>query len=243
MPGQRLEKNRRGPLDFLVGFLIAAGLLLISGWVLAKAGFFVWRDAEVSARGVPNLVVSDIAWSSILRRSLITACMVAVIEEWLFRGMLLGIFLRAMRPAWAIVGLSLLFAAVHFLDPPSGAKVPDPEAYDAGFVLLRQILHHFVEPQALIGRFLTIFAVGVVLAVARWRTASLWMPVGLHAGWIFAYQLYKGATWPVLKMPEWARMLVGTTLVEGLVPLGLAVVTALLVVAWTPRKPEGPGHG
>ncbi len=242
-PGQKLAKNPHGPTQLLIGFLVAAGLLLVSGWVLTYAGFFVWRDAESSARGVANPLVAEIKWGSILRKGLLTSAIVAVIEEVLFRGVLLGVFLRAMRPAAAILSLSLIFAAVHFLEPPAGSRVPDPEALDAGFVLLRQILHNFIDPAELVGRFLTIFAIGVVLALARWRTASLWMPIGLHAGWVFAYQLFKGVTWPVSGLPEMARLMVGTSIIEGLVPFGLTVVTGMLVMAVTRRSRDLPGHG
>ncbi|WP_353566467.1 CPBP family intramembrane glutamic endopeptidase [Haloferula sargassicola] len=242
-PGQRLAKNRRGPVELLFGFMLAAGLLLVSGWLLTTAGFFVWRDAGASARGWVNPLVTEIKWGSVIRRALIAATIVAVIEEFLFRGVLLGIFLRAMQPAAAIVSLSVLFAAVHFLEPPRGATVPDPEALDAGFVLLGQILHHFIDPLALAGRFFSILAVGLVLAVARYRTASLWLPIGLHAGWIFAYQVFKGATWPVAQLPASSKLLVGSTILEGLVPLGLAVVTGMLVMAMTERRKNLPGHG
>lgn len=242
-PGQRLVNSRRGPAELLVGFALAAGLLLVSGWVLSWAGFFVWRDMESSTKGWANPIVMEIKWGAIIRKALVVAVVVSVIEELLFRGVLLGIFLRAMRVVPAILGLSLLFAAVHFLKPPAGATVPDPEALDAGFVLLRQILHNFVDPMALLGRFLTIFAISVVLALARWRTASLWMPIGLHAGWVFAYQLFKAATWPVGDLPEAARLLVGVTLTEGILPMALAIVTGMLVMAITRPKPALPGHG
>ena len=34
--------------------------------------------------------------------------------------------------------------------------------------------------------FSTFFCIGWILADARLRTRSLWLPIGLHAGWIFA---------------------------------------------------------
>ena len=42
----------------------------------------------------------------------------SLIEEFIFRGALLGIFLRSFRPFWAILLLSILFSALHFLQPP-----------------------------------------------------------------------------------------------------------------------------
>ena len=34
--------------------------------------------------------------------------------------------------------------------------------------------------------FATLFLIGCILADARVLTRSLWLPIGLHAGWIFA---------------------------------------------------------
>lgn len=243
LPGQPLQKNPKGWIQLVSGFAIAAGLLLLAGFVLVKAGYFILREAPVSARGVTNPLVQEIDWLAAIRRSLPTAAVVALIEEWLFRGVLLGIFLRAMKPAAANVSVSLLFAFVHFLEPPPGSVVPDPEAYNAGFVLLGQILGHLANPAEMIGRFATLVVVGMILAAARWRTASLWLPIGLHAGWIFAYQLFKAATWPSPELPESAHWWVGPTLMEGLAPLMVALLTGMLVVVMTPPRDEAPGHG
>lgn len=232
--GQPLRRDPQGWARLLTGFLLAAGLLLLSGWLMLQAGFFVWRDAATSSRGMINPLVVPIDWGEAVKDALPTAVVVAVIEEVLFRGVLLGIFLRAMRAGPAIASLSFLFALVHFLEPPMGAKVPDPEALDAGFVLLGQIFGRFADPLSMASRFSVLAAVGVVLAVARYRTASLWLPVGLHAGWVFGFALFKSATWPVLGLPEAARWLVGMSLLEGLLPMVIVVITGLLVV-WMTR--------
>ena len=34
--------------------------------------------------------------------------------------------------------------------------------------------------------FTTLFLIGLILADARLQTRSLWLPIGLHAGWILA---------------------------------------------------------
>ncbi len=231
--GQPLRRNRHGWAEGVFGFVLAGGLLMVSGWVLVKAGFFVWRDVPESTHGAPNPFVSDIDWFGAARKAVPAALVVSVIEEVLFRGVLLGIFLRAMRPAPAIALLSFLFAFVHFLEPPEGVGVPDPEATDAGFVMLGHILSRFADPLSMASRFSVLFAVGVVLGVARYRTASLWLPIGLHAGWIFCFALFKAATWPVSGLPEIAGWLVGMSLLEGLLPLAVVIMTGLVVAMMT----------
>jgi membrane protease YdiL (CAAX protease family) len=235
--GQPLRRNPQGWWHFGTGFAISAGLLLLSGWLLLQAGCFMWKDAAASTRGVPNKFMMEIDLARAIGRVLPGAVIVALIEEVLFRGLLLGIFLRAMRTAPALALLSFLFAFVHFLQPLPSARVPDPEAMDAGFVLLGQIFARFGDPMSVISRFLILAVVGVVLGYARYRTASLWLPLGLHLGWVVGMKIFKAATWPVLGLPEAVRWLVGMSLLEGLLPLSVVVVTGLLVHAMTRPRP------
>lgn len=238
--GQALGKNSHGWAQALFGFLLAGGLLLISGWVMVKAGFFMWRDAAESTHGMVNPYISEIDWFKSVKKALPSSIIVSLIEEVLFRGILLGIFLRAMKPMAAVLSLSLLFAFVHFLEPPMGAVVPDPEALNAGFILMGQILARYAEPMSVVGHFLMLFSLGVVLAVARLRTASLWLPFGLHVGWVFSYQLFKSATWAVKDLPPVAEWLVGASLKEGLLPLTVVVITGLIVAMMTRPRLEDP---
>ena len=237
--GQPLRRNPAGWWQFGTGFVIAAGLLLLSGWLLLQAGCFMWKDAAASTRGVPNKFPTEIELLKAATKVLPGALVVALVEEVLFRGVLLGIFLRAMRTAPAIALLSFLFAFVHFLEPPAMAKVPDPEAANAGFVLLGQIFSRFADPLSMVSRFSILATVGVVLAYARYRTASLWLPVGLHLGWVFGMGMFKAATWPVMVLPEAVRWLVGMSLLEGLLPLSVVVLTGVVVHGMT-RVRERP---
>jgi membrane protease YdiL (CAAX protease family) len=234
--GQPLRRNSQGWLQFGTGFFIAAGLLLFSGWVMIQSGCFVWRDSPVSARGVPNRFVEAIDWLKAVRKALPAALVVSLIEEILFRGVLLGIFLRAMRPPLAIATLSFLFAFVHFMEPPAGVMIPDPEAAGAGFFLLGKIFGRFGDPMPMVSTFLVLSAVGVVLAYSRYRTASLWLPVGLHFGWVFGEKVFKACTWPVPGLPRELHWFVGETLKEGLLPLSVIAVTGFLVHAMTRER-------
>lgn len=240
--GQPLRRNPEGWWHFGTGFFLAAGLLLLSGWAMLQAGCFVWKDAAVSARGIPNKFPMAIDWARAVKAAVPGALAVALIEEILFRGVLLGIFLRAMRPGPAIALLSFLFAFVHFLEPPDGATVPDPEAATAGFVLLGQIFERFADPLSMLSRFSIIAMVGVVLAYARYRTASLWLPIGLHVGWVFGVKMFKAATWQVVGLPEAVQWLIGRSLLEGLLPLSVVGVTGVLVHAMTRTREPLAGY-
>jgi len=226
--GQPLQRNPHDGRQLVIGFALAAGTLLLLGWALVQADTFTYA--------------AKIQVAKILKAAIVPAVLVSLIEEILFRGLFLGMFLRTMRPAPAIVGLSLLFAFLHFLEPPSGATAPDPRSATAGLWLLGQILGHFADPLPLLAEFSTLAAVGLVLAYARWRTASLWLPIGLHAGWIFGIFLFKGFTRPVPDLSHFTRFWIGETLREGLIPLAVVLLTGVIVHLLTRRDAARIGN-
>ncbi|MEM9080657.1 MAG: CPBP family intramembrane glutamic endopeptidase [Verrucomicrobiota bacterium] len=213
--GQPLRQPKHRTLHLLGGFFLAAGLLLLTGFLLVRLEFFQW--------------VSEPKTAKILTNSLTTGAIVALIEEFLFRGILLGIFFRALRPVLAIVLLSLLFACLHFMQPPDGLSVSDPEAWTAGFEFLGLIASRFLSPISILFEFTTLFIVGLILAATRFATASLWLPIGLHAGWVFALLTFNGLTDRTTKLPHWTELMVGQQLTEGLVPLAALSFTGLVL--------------
>jgi membrane protease YdiL (CAAX protease family) len=233
--GQPLKRNHRGPGQLCFGFLVASSGLLLLGLALVSAEVFVWRSSSL-----PNgATFPPINGWKVVRSAMGPAVVVSIIEEIVFRGVLLGLFMRAMRAWPAILSVSLLFAFVHFLQPRSGVVVPDPESPTAGLWLIGQIFMRFTQPLDLIAGFATLTAVGAVLAYARWRTASLWLPVGLHAGWIFGIAVFKAITWVAPGVSPAAKFLVGSTLREGLIPLVVVVLTGVAVHGFT----KNPGCG
>jgi hypothetical protein len=116
--------------------------------------------------------------------------------------------------------------------------IADPQAADAGLVLLGKILGRFADPLPLVSRFTLLAMVGATLACARYRTSSLWLPLGLHFGWIVGVGLFKAATWPVAGLPDSQRWWVGASLLEGLLPLGIVAITWALVVALPQARPR-----
>jgi uncharacterized protein len=213
--GQRLLKNPGGLRQVCIGFAWVSGLFFVFAAVLLESGFFTWKAAPVP-------------WARLILRTLTISFALAVLQEILFRGIAMGIFLRAMRPAAALGMSAVFFALTHFLNPPPGLNVPDPEASGVGFELLRRIAAQFSEPRAVLGTFVPLVALGVVLAYARWRTASLWLPIGLHAGWIFANAMLGGVAVATSRPDSLMWILSGSSLQQGLVPLATIILAGML---------------
>lgn len=174
--GQRLQPNPTGPKQAAAGFFGVTLLFLGLAGILLLSPAFEWKSAPGNLLRVVFI-------------SLVLALASGFLQEILFRGIAMGVFLRTMRPAAALGLSAALFAFVHFLNPPSGLTVLDPDAASTGFEILRKIVGQFSDASVILGVFVPLLALGGVLAYARWRTASLWLPTGIHAGWIFVNSL------------------------------------------------------
>jgi len=209
---QRLPWKTR-LLHLASAIVLAAGVLWLLGGALRMAGAFA---ADPDPAGL----------SRVISKALIPAFFGAVIEESLFRGLLLGIWLRILTPGKALLTVSFIFAFVHFLAPPDGSEIAAPAAPLAGFQMLGLIFGHFLNPQFIAAEFLVLFTVGMILGATRLRTGSLWFPIGLHAGWIFAFKSFNMLH---VEMASPLRPLwIGDSLRSGLLPLAALLVTAVI---------------
>ncbi len=214
MVGLSMMPWKMATMQVILGCAIAGGLLWTGGIVLEWLGAFAPKSNPASA-------------GKFLRRVVLAAVAVPLLEEWLIRGMLLGLWLKFSKPLTACIGTSLFFAFIHFLKPPDGEILSDPMSSLAGFELLGKVLLHFTDPQFFVTDFATLFAVGMILAFARLKTGALWFSIGLHAGWIIAFKGFVLLHRPVLDHPfhPWG---VGETLQSGIFPLLILGLTAVV---------------
>ncbi len=151
---------------------------------------------------------------------------VPLIEELLFRGLILGILLRSSSRLVAIAFTSALFSILHFLKTPEHSE--RVITWASGFVSVAHSFSQFSEPLLVAAGFTTLFLLGWILADARVRTSSLWMPIGLHAGWIFTAGVFN----KIAKLKSHALPWLGSNLLIGLVPLTIALLTWWLLRLW-----------
>lgn len=216
--GQAIEGNPRGPLHGILGFLIAFGCLVLIGVAMVKAGSFVKIPG---ARPLSEGIWFDMG----------LVLTVALLVEIFFRRVVLGIFLRAMRPYFAIGLAALMFGGIPFiLSGFDNASRVDGETLSA--FQLTAILFGAGD---LFARFTVVFfpwfAFGFVLGLARWRTASVWLSTGLLTGWLLVERLFSKATQTVEIPDRVAAYFAAESIHNGIIPLlGVVVVGGLVHV-------------
>jgi len=157
---------------------------------------------------------------------ILAAISVPFIEETFFRGIVLGILIRAGRKLLSLIAVSAIFAAVHFLK--GSEREPAIVTWTSGFQSIGDAFAGFGDPMMVLAAFATLFLIGCILADARVLTRSLWLPIGLHAGWIFASGTFSWLARRQMVALPW----LGKNLLVGIIPLGLAALTWLLMRLW-----------
>lgn len=216
--GLLLSPNPRWLGHLLGGFVLAGGTLLLLGWAYLGLGLYEAREAA------KPLV-------SILAAALGTGLAVGFLEELVFRGALHALAAKLLRPRSLLVAVAAFFAALHFCNPPHGLEAPEVDA-GTGFWMVGQILAHvlgqFARPGFLLAEFAVLLAIGLVLGYARMKTGSLWLGIGLHAGWVFGVKTLSPLTeraFAADAMMPW----LGDTLRVGAVSCLVVALTGLVL--------------
>jgi len=172
----------------------------------ARAGFeaaYPCRPRHLARRGALGHIDGGIDWSDVLRRhihaffrlslsaslsrcagALLAAIAASTIEEIFFR----GIFFKGLRDDLGrlrgYLSASLLFSAIHFVRPAYDTILIDADPW-AGVRHLASSFHPFLDPGTFLPGLFGLFLIGVTLCYAFERTGTLYLSIGLHAGWIF----------------------------------------------------------
>lgn len=181
-----LQKNRRRNLHLIGGFLMSWLSITALGACFLKFDVFELK-APVPWNLLPPILLSSIA--------------VALIEEALFRGAILGLVRQTLSNVPAVLFVSALFSAVHLLSP-SQEQIQVVHWY-SGFELLPHAFWRFTDPWAVLGSGVTLAILGMLLAHATLKTSSLWLAIGIHSGLIFGKMGFNKVTNRVQDLAPW----------------------------------------
>jgi membrane protease YdiL (CAAX protease family) len=157
------------------------------------------------------------------------AGLTGLVEEVFFRGFVLQSFLKDMRALVAVLVTSFGFSALHFLD----VKVILPVGADplAGFRALAVFKGMFAQPIEMLPKLIGLALVGIALSYAYVWTRSLYLPIGLHSGWVFALKASRLFFQRDYLAPEW--LFGGGIIVTGVLGIVLLLgVLLILYVVW-----------
>jgi membrane protease YdiL (CAAX protease family) len=206
-----LAPNLRWGRDLCAGAAISVVPLLFCGVLLIALHVYAFRHSFAWPR-FGKIVVASIT--------------VPFIEEAFFRGIVLGVLLRTGRKYMAIFAVSMIFAAVHFLKAPE--RTSEIVTWTSGFSSIVHAFDGIGDPMMLASALATLFFIGWILADARVLTHSLWLSIGLHAGWIFG----SGAFSRLARQQTLAFPWIEKNMLVGIIPLGVAALTWVIMRAW-----------
>ena len=172
-----------GPLNIFLKHMlqgIFAGILIFA---FLKLIFILLGIHQIK----PNL---DYFWSNlflIFFKAILAGLLVGFIEESIFRGALFSGLYKKTSALIAVSLTSLVYAAVHFLKYralPEGSEI----TWATGMEMLPNALFRFSDPN-IIDHFLTLLALGVLLAIIRLRNGNIALCIGVHAGIVMAMKV------------------------------------------------------
>jgi len=159
----------------------------------------------------------------------LTAVVVAVLEEILFRGGVFGGLRRVFHWKFALAVSSMIYAIVHFF---ARADYAGPVSWASGFGQLALMLRGFTDWQQIVPGFFNLTLAGLLLGLAYQRTGNLHFSIGLHGGWIFWLKTYGALTTEVPRANVWlwgTEKMIDGWLALGVLALALTVFTRLPV--------------
>ena len=131
-----------------------------------------------------GLIVAKLAYSLFL------ALIISLIEEPLFRGILITGLSKKMPVVLAIIISAIYYASLHFLDNNIVIPAQDVHLF-SGFALLGGAFANVFNP-IMFSSFLSLMTVGIFLGIVRTQMkTSLGLCIGCHACWVWQIKMSK----------------------------------------------------
>lgn len=116
------------------------------------------------------------------------AVLVSLLEEPMFRGILISAYAQRIGITATIFVSSLYYAMLHFIKTKTSISIEQAEFSDS-FVLLLEAFENLLNPEHL-GAFWALLMVGIFLAVMRTHLKlSLAWVIGCHAAWVWQIKM------------------------------------------------------
>jgi len=225
-----LRRSSHRLSDLLTGFALALSSVVGIAGLMTAAGLYHPAFRYDFGEGLVRLL-----------QALFAGLSVGFFEEIFFRGMVFRGLVDDWKVGWSFFGASLFYSAIHFVSSPEQRFLEGIEPL-AGIRTFVASLHKFAAPELMLPSFIGLFVLGVVLCTAFYRTGALYLPIGLHAGWVFGIK-------SIVVFGNYRRRELGwlfgrlrPSFLSGVV-VWAAFITVGLIVAQLTRSRQGLSNG
>lgn len=203
---QRMGLSFDRSKQFFVWFALGLFMLMFIALMQWLSGN--WGEVKsVQLSAIPAIIFS----------ALLGGLLIGLLEESLFRGLVLRLFYSAVRPLPAVLLSAAFFAWLHFKKVPPELWTSETEVFWwSGLYLCFWTVMSLVLTFNL-PLFLNLMMTGILLNMVYIRYKSLWPGIGLHAGWVVFIITFKDLVDVVYR--GWTGILFGTErFIDGLMP-------------------------
>jgi len=159
------------------------------GFITLMPVFIILYMLKINVLDETQLWTAGLLAKYIVVNSLL-ALLISVIEEPLFRGIMLAGLSKKLPVMAAILISSTYYAALHFFSSKTDIPVQDIRLF-SGFKLLGEALGNLLNHEIL-SAFFALLMVGVFLGVLRTQVkASLGLCIGCHTCWVWQIKMSK----------------------------------------------------
>ena len=213
-----------------IGFALGAPMMGLVAAVMVALGLLQWKPG-VTVDAASLLVIAGVG--------LARGFAVALIEETFLRGAMFSGIARESGPIAAAILTALVYAASHFVG--HSHAVDAAPGWGSGLALLAASFGEFAHPLAIADAYLSLFAVGVVLAMVRAETGHIGACIGLHASWVWVITFLRETSVANRANPL-AFLLSRFDGVVGWLVLGWTIVLGFVLYAFYSRRCSRAGR-
>ena len=169
--------RRPDRLKLFAGALGVAMASMLAVYLLGVAlGVYAWDGASLPAAQLTAGIL----------KILLGGLLIGILEETLFRGVILNAFSTGLGRVAGILITSILFAVIHFIKPA------EPEVLNQWYSGLLLYQHPFSGASGTVGiEMSTLLCMGLVLGALTSWTKSVYVAIGLHTGWVWVMMLFR----------------------------------------------------
>lgn len=167
--------------------------------------------------------------------------LLALAEESLFRGLILGDCVRRLGATLGVVVASLFFAVTHFLGAPRSWTQSAGEVA-GGFEVVLEVVKGLRRTSEEWPELVGLSLAGAVLCVLRLRAGHLYLAMGVHAGWYWVRQMDRYVVEEVEAVVRKRPLFLGSEQYHDGI-LGWTVLVASLALALLVGARRGPAPG